>query len=381
MWNRIAEFNWRQRWFRRNPENPNEVIEGTNGATPLNMFHVNEDIKKYLSIAVEMPVFGAAVLAILVIGEKNFWSRPVNYMTEPIASIGQWGSIVGTGLAVIGSMFVVMAREADDEAASQISENKEPHSDHHEGVLQHPTRPLPAVQQAGQHGSPSGGRHESSPHNFGSSLVTTFTRLSHGTFETDAGNRRKFAGYLSKVSDYIGTPSRKRYDVSEFQQGPAMNYPEVPGETNRNEHLRKVRQRWPTPSIREASRSGSPDSHIDFGNDTPESPQSPTSDQLPTMPRATRASTLPTSGDRSLSFGEPASSGEHRGRSRLRRDTLEVPSPTRISHIRNNLSMPSTPTIALPASDRLPAIMISSETEPNSASRSPNSPNHHSVHS
>jgi hypothetical protein len=92
MWNRIAELNWKQRWFRRNPKNPNEVIEGTNGATPLNMFHVNEDIKKYLSIAVELPVFGAAVLAILVIGEKNFWSRPVNYMTEPIASIGECSS-------------------------------------------------------------------------------------------------------------------------------------------------------------------------------------------------------------------------------------------------------------------------------------------------
>ncbi|KAK6221393.1 hypothetical protein LQW54_001494 [Pestalotiopsis sp. IQ-011] len=104
MWNHIAEFNWRQRFFSKEQEKDEEIIEGTNGATTGQMKYLNQNIKKYLKIAVELPVFGAAVLAILVIGEKNFWSKPVNYMTEPIASVGQWGSIVGTGLAVVGSL-------------------------------------------------------------------------------------------------------------------------------------------------------------------------------------------------------------------------------------------------------------------------------------
>ncbi|ETS86308.1 hypothetical protein PFICI_00136 [Pestalotiopsis fici W106-1] len=387
MWNRIAEFNWRKRFFpTRNPEKPDDIIEGTNGATPLSMSHMNEDIKKYLKIAVELPVFGGAVLAILVIGEKNFWSRPVSYMTEPIASVGQWGSIVGTGFAVLGSMYVILARkeEEEDDAGSQVPDTKEPHADHHEGLFaQQHARPLPTVHQSRHPDSPSDGRHESSPsHEFGFSLVSTITGRSHRTFGTDAGNRRKFAGYLSKVSDYIGTPSRKRYDVSEFQQGPAMNYPEIPGETNRNEHLSHLRERWPAASIREvSSRNGSPDSHVDGENEngphvnqTPESPQSPASDQWPTMPpRAARASTLPTTGNRSLTFGEPMSPGESRGRPRSRRDTLEVPSANHLSHVRTNLSLHSVPTIALQASEHLPAIVVSAESEPTSAVEGPNS--------
>lgn len=90
MWNHIAEFNWRQRFFAKEQEKDEEIIEGTNGATTGQMKYLNQNIKKYLKIAVELPVFGAAVLAILVIGEKNFWSKPVNYMTEPIASVGEY---------------------------------------------------------------------------------------------------------------------------------------------------------------------------------------------------------------------------------------------------------------------------------------------------
>jgi hypothetical protein len=90
MWNRIAEFKWRQRFFpKRDNTRPDETIEGTNGATTNQMKKVQEDIKKYLKIAVEIPVFGAAVLAILIIGERNFWSTPVKYQTEPIASVGR----------------------------------------------------------------------------------------------------------------------------------------------------------------------------------------------------------------------------------------------------------------------------------------------------
>jgi hypothetical protein len=48
---------------------------------------VNEVIRKFLSV-VEVPIFGAAVLAILVIGENNFFSTQMSYGTEPIASIG-----------------------------------------------------------------------------------------------------------------------------------------------------------------------------------------------------------------------------------------------------------------------------------------------------
>ncbi|KAK6384035.1 hypothetical protein LTR65_009885 [Meristemomyces frigidus] len=36
----------------------------------------------------EVPVFGAAVLAVLVIGERNLFSQQVSYQTEPVTNIG-----------------------------------------------------------------------------------------------------------------------------------------------------------------------------------------------------------------------------------------------------------------------------------------------------
>jgi hypothetical protein len=37
----------------------------------------------------EAPVFGAAILVIVVIGERNLWSGPVYWDTEPIANVGE----------------------------------------------------------------------------------------------------------------------------------------------------------------------------------------------------------------------------------------------------------------------------------------------------
>ena len=63
--------------------------EGTNGATVESMKGVNSLIRRFLSV-VEVPVFGAAVLAILILGEMNFFTKQVRYETEPIASIGMF---------------------------------------------------------------------------------------------------------------------------------------------------------------------------------------------------------------------------------------------------------------------------------------------------
>lgn len=88
MWNKILETNSKARFGGRNDnERIDEPIEGTNGATIGKMRNVNALIRKFLS-TVEIPVFGAAVLAILVMGERNFFSSQVMYETEPITSIG-----------------------------------------------------------------------------------------------------------------------------------------------------------------------------------------------------------------------------------------------------------------------------------------------------
>lgn len=89
MWNKILEINWKRRWGNGEPEERlDEQIEGTNGATVGRMRHVNGVIRMFLS-AIEAPLFVAAVLAILIVGELNFRSRQVDYETEPMASIGR----------------------------------------------------------------------------------------------------------------------------------------------------------------------------------------------------------------------------------------------------------------------------------------------------
>lgn len=100
MWNMILKRNWTER-FGDNQETEalDEPIPGTN-STPAKLNKVNSRIRFYLKM-VEIPVFSAGVLAILIVGERNFFDYRVNYMTEPIASVGQWAPIVGTGLAAV----------------------------------------------------------------------------------------------------------------------------------------------------------------------------------------------------------------------------------------------------------------------------------------
>lgn len=89
MWNKILEINWKSRWGNVHAsEHLNDPIEGTNGATLGGMNAVNAWVRDHLS-AVESPIYGAAVLAILIVGERNFFSSQVRYQTEPIASVGR----------------------------------------------------------------------------------------------------------------------------------------------------------------------------------------------------------------------------------------------------------------------------------------------------
>jgi hypothetical protein len=86
MWNKVLEFNFKQRF--KKEEEESKPIEGTK-ATVGTMNKVNGMVKLALS-AVEVPIFGGAVLAIVILGEINFFSGQVRYQTEPIASIGKF---------------------------------------------------------------------------------------------------------------------------------------------------------------------------------------------------------------------------------------------------------------------------------------------------
>ena len=85
---KILEINWKDRFGYEDDAHLNEPIEGTNGATPGKMRSVNEMVRRCLSV-IEIPVFGGAVVAIVCLGEANFFSEQLMYQTEPIASVGK----------------------------------------------------------------------------------------------------------------------------------------------------------------------------------------------------------------------------------------------------------------------------------------------------
>jgi hypothetical protein len=84
-WDKILEINWKNR---REPERPEEFIEGVN-ITHGEIKGINDRVRLFLSV-IEIPLFGGAVVAILVAGELNFFSKQLMYQTEPMASIGMY---------------------------------------------------------------------------------------------------------------------------------------------------------------------------------------------------------------------------------------------------------------------------------------------------
>lgn len=88
MWIKILEENWKK-ISDTDEKHDEQPIEGTNGATPKQMTGIADKVRGWLTL-IEIPVFVAAVLAILIRGEMNFWSRPVMHQTEPIKSIGNY---------------------------------------------------------------------------------------------------------------------------------------------------------------------------------------------------------------------------------------------------------------------------------------------------
>ncbi|KAI9642351.1 hypothetical protein NHQ30_009155 [Ciborinia camelliae] len=343
MWNKIRETNWNSR-FGRKEEPADARIEGTNNATVGQMKEVNSLIGLFLS-AIEVPVFVGAVLAILILGERNFFSRQVSYQTEPIASIGQWAPIVGTGLAVFGSFYRLFAAnmEADEEEVNQNT------SKHH-GLSKRGVRTVP---ESSSYATPEMMRRSLSnnstttSHEMGHEIAQTMRvrpSLGPAKSSSDVGNRRKVANILTAIGNYVGTAAQFRLDDSEFKHGKAVDFPEIPGEDNRNPNLQHIRETYnqprdpdgnTTPAFRPSrapSINGSIISRLDIEDGTamaePTSPWSPASQ-----------------------LSSPTANGD---RPRLRQDTLEVP-----SQVHHNLTRYE---ISRSESQNSPVIVVSSET-------------------
>jgi len=239
MWNKILQINWRARFGNEpSPEDMHQPIEGTNNATPMSVKAINGRIRAFLSV-VEAPVFGAAILAVLIIGERNFFSTQVDYQTEPIASIGQWAPIVGTGLALFGSLYVALASmDADESEGSHMDASSRP-----------PSNCSPVGREAAAREDAGG---------VGDQRMTNELARAQTNTTLD-GTRRAVAGWLTNVAEYVGTPQKKSYDDAGFRRGRAMRFPEIPGEEMRNPDLHQIAEQWTSrdpsrePSLRRTS--------------------------------------------------------------------------------------------------------------------------------
>ncbi|KAI1764388.1 hypothetical protein GGR53DRAFT_322150 [Hypoxylon sp. FL1150] len=387
MWNKILEINWKSKFGRRDED---QLIEGTNGATVQGMSRVNTMIRLFLS-TLEVPLFSGTVLAILIVGEMNLFSPEVSYQTEPITSIGQWAPIVGTGLAALGSLYLLLA--ADVDAVEEEDHQKSPMNHYncshhhiedvntilnqHPGVLRRPSSlggqsahsravdsperdvsgspAMPGVSILAGHphtiASPDAAHLRPDGSDSGRETSSERPSTRSRTPVADVGHRRKVAKALLSISDYLGTASQDRFDDSEFKHGKALDFPEIPAEEIRNPDLLHIREVYNQPHDAEdknhpskrPSRSGS------FAGSVYSRPSIETSSAVimsmsrtmtaphqsspvsrsssPTSPGLRHASTLPTT--------HSPSDPEARGRLRQRRDTLEVPEQSHQSSLRS----------------------------------------------
>lgn len=294
MWQKILKANWKRRFGGDDDigDDWHQPISGTNAATPEKMSLVNERIRFYLSL-IEIPVFGAAIFAIIIAGERNFFSYQVDYMTEPIASVGQWAPIVGTGLAAVGSLYALLAQGLEDEESKRAESpphhctcSHQHHTNGNESTKTSSERPqreeieLSAVESdtddvaiSQQPTYETVATHPNATRQATHTTVTdalerygTVGTTTSSAAATDAGNRRKVARALEKIGQKLGTPAPGTFDDSAFKMGDAADFPTVPGEEVRNPELEKIKATYnpprdsdgnATPLRRQRSRAGS----------------------------------------------------------------------------------------------------------------------------
>ncbi|KAI4724122.1 hypothetical protein E4T49_08147 [Aureobasidium sp. EXF-10728] len=296
MWNKILEINWKSRYGRETEKDPEEK----------KVKDINSLIKRLLNV-IEAPLFGVAVVVILILGEINLFSEQVRYQTEPIASIGQWAPIVGTGLAMMGSLVVYVT------STSTESETESVTGQAHDGTDDN------SVSNSSRPESVRPDTHDSNHSRIKSNALTHVNTAGTGLTDrpADRGGRRKVSDFLHKVGDYMGTPGKGRFDNPSSRRD-YHNYPTIPGQEFRDGDLTNTERRYTSGRLsRSASRAS--DMRIAI---------SPSDDHTQ---RRSRSDSM---GARSIDSQEPVSPLAYATPALTTRDrsnTLEVPTPAHLS--------------------------------------------------
>lgn len=372
----------------------NHNEEDTEGFCTCNDHDLENTGNRRTRNVVATPIFGAAILSILVIGEWNFFSHQVSYQTEPIASIGrwkhfyesthgllmtfslplgQWAPIVGTGLALVGSVYVLLAKDVIFEKREQEKRKQEkkqgerrfqekttPSVEHHDG--NEPTRPVapnvPNVTVPNITICPNCGR-----------VVASDTRWNRGqsrgqkVIQILSDWRRRGTRAMIKLVDFVGTAAEDTFENKKFKQA-KERWIQYPGEKYKNPALRETADQYrrsrdlSSMNDQPRSRSGSIQSRRDgetaSRNQSPDSPSSPWS-----RSQLTRLETGTTISNGTSHSGQGSSGAPLR---RGTTDSLQVPSPIHYARTRDSLPpiSPTEPEVLVRGKgNRRPSVVVS----------------------
>ncbi|KAK1830901.1 hypothetical protein QBC39DRAFT_100959 [Podospora conica] len=374
MWDKIVQINTRLRFGHKHVD-ANAPIQGTR-ATEGEMKGVNAVIRQFLN-AIEIPLFSGAVLAILIVGEINFWSDQVKFKTEPMESVGQWAPIVASALAACGSLYMLLAEDIDatnsEATPDSISHHPRGRSTHARHLSASPTPP-----EMSQIRVPGGVRERGeclSAVDSGSSTTpwTGVLGLNRRASGADAGNRRKVAQALTTLSNAFGTASSDRYNDSEFKQGPALDFPEIPGEPYRNRDLSQIREQYnkrvdgiSTPGRR--SRASSRNRSTASARRAPLTTHNSGSFFL-SPPTSARPPLQVATADPDHGISPPTESRAATGA-----DCLAVPSPAHLAPPPTSPTTPSPPVVKIPGSPSSPRVVVSFDDASSFFPAGPSSP-------
>lgn len=315
-------------------------------------------------------------------------------LTEFVLLEGQWAPIVGTGLAALGSLYVLLAADLDA-VKNKSNLNVSTHHCHcsiQETCLGLSTALSPSVTTASASDMPCS--FSCCNNGISSDVLPTTNQPApaqgpqNERDETGRmGDRLKVAikKALAVIPD-LGTIAHALYDDSRFKLGKVSGYPEVPGEKHKNAALDATRKQYKncrdangnvTSMVREQpSRPSSFTSSVASGLGVEGSPRttgaasfqssqlshSPSHILMPATPRKPPACALPVERTSFEPQNLPSCSsiGSTRGRQRQRSDTLEVPSLDYRSPTRHN-----------PSSCSIASIVLSSDLDTSSPAHTP----------
>ncbi|KAL2065977.1 hypothetical protein VTL71DRAFT_2048 [Oculimacula yallundae] len=207
--------------------------EGTNGATVESMKGVKgvNSLSRRLLSVLEVPVFAAAVLAILITGEMNFFSEQVRCQTAPIAS---------TGLAALGSPYLLLSSNQPDvdENGNAVGNHLDCSTHNVSGLSRHFSHNSPLQVSVAVHPKTD----EEGLQKSKSSPPPVVTPSDRGP-KPDTGNSTKVANVLTNIANYIGTAAQDRFNDFEFKHGTAVGHPELPGESYKKLGLVLIRKK------------------------------------------------------------------------------------------------------------------------------------------